>query len=336
MNAAQERNGGERMTADVHTLLGIFETMATINAADEKMRSLIMSGQAFLAYYSPRGQEGISAAVSADLRPDDQVVTTYRGIHDHIAKGIPLPQLFAEFLGRVDGTCKGKGGGMHITHPESGVMVTTGVVGSGLPIANGLGLAAQYRGTDQVVVCNFGDGASNIGAFHEALNLAGLWKLPVVFVCQNNGYAEHTRYAKGTSVGNVAERAAGYKITGLTVDGNDPVATYGAAAEAIRAARAGEGPTLLEATTYRFFGHYFGEDLHYQPAAEREAAMAADPSVRFRARLISEFGASEDDLTAIEKRATEAVEDAMQIALASPFPDPESILTDVYAKGEPR
>ncbi len=174
-----------------------------------------MSGEIALSYYSPRGQEIVAAATAQSLRRDDYVVTTYRGIHDQIAKGVPLRLLFAEYFGKVTGSCKGKGGPMHVTHPESGVMLTTGIVGSGLPIANGLALAAVLRNEDRVVVItNFGDGASNIGAFHEALNLAALWKLPVVFLCQNNEFAEHTTYANGTSCANVADRAVGLRHAG--------------------------------------------------------------------------------------------------------------------------
>jgi pyruvate dehydrogenase E1 component alpha subunit len=318
--------------ADKQNLVRMYEIMSTIKAADEKFRSLIMSGQAMIAYYSPRGQEAISAAVAVNLRDDDQMVATYRGLHDHIAKGVPLGPLFAEFLGRASGTCKGKGGGMHITHPASGVMVTTGIVGAGMPIANGIALSAQLRGTDQVVVCNFGDGASNIGAFHEALNLAGLWHLPVIFVCQNNRYAEHTAYAIGTSVDHVADRAASYRIRGVTVDGNDPLAVYAAAAEAVGGARAGEGPTLLEAETFRFFGHYFGEDTHYISADELAAAVAGDPIPRYRAWLLANAGVSEEELAAIDSQAAAAVDEAAQFALSSPFPEPDEIRRDIYSE----
>ena len=162
--------------------------------------------------------------------------------------------LWAEYAGKVTGTCKGKGGPMHITHPASGVMVTTGIVGSSMPIANGLALAAQIRGERRIAVAYFGDGATNIGAFHEALNMAAVWKLPVLFVCQNNGYGEHTRYELATSVAKISDRAASYQIPGVTVNGNDPLAVYAAAQSAIERARAGAGPTLLEARTFRVSG----------------------------------------------------------------------------------
>jgi len=244
---------------DSGTAVAIYEKMALIRAADERFRSSIIAGTFTGIHYSPRGQEAIAAAVGMHLRPDDYLVTTYRGLHDQLAKGMPLRELWAEFLGKSTGTCKGKGGTMHITHPPSGVMLTTAIVGGGIPVAVGLALAAQAEGGDRVTVCNFGDGATNTGAFHEALNLASLWNLPVVFVCQNNTYAENTPFDKGTKASSVAARATSYGMRGETVDGNDPIATWQSAGEAIQRARQGEGPTLLEAVTFRFMGHFFGD-----------------------------------------------------------------------------
>ncbi len=285
---------------DRDALLAMFEIQSRIKLCDERFRSLLTSGQIQLIYYSPRGQECISAGYSVHLRPDDYVVATYRGLHDHLAKGVPLKELWAEFLGRATGTCKGKGGPMHITHPESGLMVTTGIVGSGIPIANGFALASQLSGTDQVTVVNFGDGASNIGAFHEGLNMAGVWKLPVIFVCQNNLYGEHTPMAMSTPIERISDRAASYGMVGVTVDGNDPVAMCQAAEEAVARARAGEGPTLIEAVTYRFWGHLMGDAMEYMPKEERQAAMDADPVPRYRQWLIDNGHATDDELTALE------------------------------------
>ncbi|MBK9179151.1 MAG: thiamine pyrophosphate-dependent dehydrogenase E1 component subunit alpha [Acidimicrobiales bacterium] len=310
----------------------MFEIQSTIKQCDERFRTMLMSGQISLIYYSPRGQEVIPAAVVPHLRADDHLVTTYRGLHDHLAKGVPLRDLWAEFLGRSTGTCKGKGGPMHITHPASGVMVTTGIVGAGLPIANGLALASQLRGTDQVTVVSFGDGASNIGAFHEALNLASVWALPVVFVCHNNQYAEHTPLAEGTSVARIADRAVSYSMPGVTVDGNDPIAMWRAAGEAVARARSGGGPTLLEAVTYRFWGHLLGDAMEYMPTEERAAAMEADPVPRYRAWLVAEGHASEEELLDIEARAATAIDDAVEFALASPPPDASELFTDVFAE----
>ncbi|WP_306355768.1 MULTISPECIES: thiamine pyrophosphate-dependent dehydrogenase E1 component subunit alpha [unclassified Nocardia] len=311
-------------------LIRIFRKATRIKLCDEKFRSLVLAGQVSAQYYSPRGQEIVSASVGTLLRPDDHVVTTYRGLHDQLAKGVPLRELWAEFMGKATGMCKGKGGPMHITHPESGLMVTTGIVGGGLPIGAGLALAARLRGTDQVTVVNFGDGASNIGAFHEACNLAGIWKLPVIFCCHNNLYAEHTAYEDGTSVARIADRAASYSFPGVRVDGNDPVAMYSAAREAIARARAGEGPTLLEAMTFRFHGHQMSDRNEYMKPGELDAARAADPVPRFRAWLLDRDIADEAVLAGIENEEKAAVEDAVAFAEQSPPPDPAEAVTDVY------
>lgn len=313
-------------------LVEIYRTASLIKITDEKIRALLMSGELALSYYSPRGQEIVAAATARSLRRDDYVVTIYRGIHDQIAKGVPLALLMAEYFGKVDGACKGKGGPMHVTHPESGVMLTTGVVGSGLPIANGLALAAQLRGEDRVGVTNFGDGASNIGAFHEALNLAALWSLPVVFLCQNNGYAEHTSYANGTACANVADRTHGYGIPGVTVDGNDPDAMFTAAAAAIDRARTGGGPTLLEAKTFRFMGHFFGDDSSYIPESELADRVATDPVPVLRARLADEGYASRPTLDRIDADNSALVDEAIEFARASDYPDESELGRDVYAQ----
>ena len=325
----------EANAPDVAALTRIYEIATTIRQTDEKIRTLLMSGQIRSTYYSPAGQELISAGIGVQLRPTDFCVTTYRGIHDQIAKGVPLRDLWAEYLGKATGTCKGKGGPMHVTLPSVGMMVTTGVVGSGLPIANGLALASQLRGDDAVTIANFGDGASNIGAFHEALNMASVWKLPVIFVCQNNRYGEHTRYEWATSAPQVADRAPGYGMVGVTIDGNDAVAVYEAASAAIARARAGEGPTLLECMTYRFHGHIMGDDMGYMPKEERDAAMAADPMPRFRSWLVEQRHLSEGDLTQIEQKVAAAIDDAADFAINSPGPDLTELYTDVYGEVVP-
>ncbi|SNQ52224.1 acetoin dehydrogenase E1 component (TPP-dependent alpha subunit) [Frankia canadensis] len=316
--------------SDRTSLLSVYRTAALIKAADEKLRGLLTSGELAVAYYSPRGQEVLAAATSAHLDAQDYLVTTYRGIHDQIAKGAPLDLLFAEIFGRVTGTCKGKGGPMHVTHPSTGVMVTTGIVGSGLPIAVGLATSSSIRGDGRVTVVCFGDGASNIGAFHEALNLAAVWKLPVVFVCQNNLYAESTRYADGTSAARIADRAVGYGIPGERVDGNDAAATLDVVGRAVARARAGEGPTLVEAVTYRFMGHYFGDPGAYMDADEYAAALARDPVPALRARLIADGVADEATLADIEAEATAKVEAAAAFAADSPLPGVAELTSDVY------
>ncbi|MBK5010929.1 thiamine pyrophosphate-dependent dehydrogenase E1 component subunit alpha [Pseudomonas sp. S60] len=315
---------------DRDVLVGIYQRMTRIKQNDERFRAVLKSGKLVMPYYSPRGQEVIPSAVSACLTAEDYICTIYRGVHDMIAKGIPLKDLWAEFGGRVTGTCKGKGGPMHVTHPATGVMVTTGIVGSSMPIANGLALAAQIRGEKRVAVAYFGDGASNIGAFHEALNMASVWKLPVIFVCQNNGYAEHTKYAYGTSVANIAQRAVAYSMPGVTVDGNDPVAMYHAAREAVERARAGQGPTLIEAKTFRFHGHVFGDADAYMDKGEKDAWMAKDPVPLFRSWLIATGHASETELADMEALIAGEIDEAVEFTLNSPYPDLAELKRDIF------
>jgi pyruvate dehydrogenase E1 component alpha subunit len=312
-------------------LLDIYRRMTAIKANDERIIATMKAGRLTMPYYSARGQECIPAAVSVLLTKEDYLVTIYRGIHDMIAKGVPTKLIWAELAGRSTGTCKGKGGPMHVTHPESGCMVTTGVVGAGLPIGCGLALAAQVRGEKRVTVTNFGDGASNIGAFHESLNLASVWKLPVIFMCQNNRYAEHTSYAKGTSIESIAERAKSYSIPGVRVDGNDPVALYHVARAAIERARAGQGPTLIEAMTFRFNGHLLGDMGDYIPKAEYQAALAADPYPKYRQWLVQEKHAAPGALDAIDAEVNEELEAAVKFAFDSPLTDPVEITRDIYA-----
>lgn len=316
---------------DSDTLVDIYRKMTLIKQSDERFRSVIMSGRLVTTYYSPRGQEVIPSAVSVNLTKDDYICTIYRGVHDMLAKGVPSKLLWAEIAGKATGACKGKGGPMHITHPESGVMVTTGIVGSSMPIANGLALASQMSGDNRVTVAYFGDGAANIGAFHESLNMASIWKLPVVFVCQNNGYGEHTQYSKSTAVANIAQRAAAYQIPGVTVDGNDPIAMWNAAATAIERARSGLGPTLIEAMTFRFFGHTMGDMDGYMGAGEKAYAMSKDPVPLFRAWLIAQDHASEESLAAIEADFEKEIDEAVEFALSSPYPEVDELNQDVYA-----
>jgi acetoin:2,6-dichlorophenolindophenol oxidoreductase subunit alpha len=317
---------------DTETQLDIFRRMLRIERNDDATRTQIRRGRIAAPYYSARGQEVIPATISTLLNDDDKICTIYRGIHDMVAKDMPLRPLWAEIMGRVDGTCKGKGGPMHLTHPETGVMVTTGIVGSSMPIANGFGWAALLDGSKQVTVAYFGDGASNIGAFHEALNLASLWKLPVIFVCQNNGFAEHTRYENGTSVDLISKRAIGYGMPGYTVDGNDPFDMYAHAHAAIERARAGDGPTLLECKTFRFMGHVFGDADSYMTKEEKEAAMADDPLPKFRQKLIDSGVATEDQLAKLQADIEAEVQDAIAFGQASEPPSVDELRRDVFAE----
>jgi TPP-dependent pyruvate/acetoin dehydrogenase alpha subunit len=315
------------------TRMRIYETMSKIHQTDAQVRSLLMSGKITIIYYSPRGQEAVPSAVAAALEADDYTVTTYRGIHDSIAAGASLDEILAEMLGKATGTSKGKGGPMHLSDPDSGLMVTTGIVGGGLPIANGIALACQLKSLNRVTVCYFGDGATNIGAFHEALNLAAVWSLPVVFVCQNNEYGEYTPRVDTQRVSKISQRADAYGIAGVTVDGNDPDATYLVARDAVQRARTGGGPTLIEAMTYRFMGHLFGDQMPYMPKEELQARMSADPVPRYRERLIADAVATDSELDALDQRLGDELVRAVEGALAAPLPPLEELFTDVYAKG---
>lgn len=316
---------------DPETLLEIYRKASLIRANDVRVIKEMMAGRLVTPYYSPAGQEIIPSALSVNLNDGDTICTIYRGTHDMLAKGFPLGPLWAELAGRVTGSCKGKGGTMHLTHPPSGCMVTTGVVGSSMPIATGLGWAAKLDGKGHVAVANFGDGAANIGAFHESLNLAALWKLPVIYVCQNNLYAEHTSFANSTLVERLSQRAASYGMVGVTVNGNDPDEMYGAAKLAVERARAGEGPTLIEALTFRFNGHLVGDAAGYIPAEELAAAKAKDPVPAFRKRLIETGVASEAQLAEIEAGHAARIEAAVTAAFAADLPDPIELKRDVFA-----
>lgn len=317
---------------DTATMVAIYESAIKTRKCEERVRSLVMSGEIMLIIHVPWGQEVIGAAMGAALRADDYVVTTYRAMQDQIGRGVPLKALWAEYLGRSTGPCKGKGGPMHIAYPEKGLMVSTGIVGGGLPIANGLALSSQLKGDGKVTVCNFGDGASNIGAFHESLNLAALWDLPVVFLCQNNLFGEHTHVSDHQRNAHVADRAAGYGMHGETVDGRDPVAMWSAATRAIDRARRGDGPTLLEAVAPRMGGHYVGDAAEYMPDGWIADATANDPVLAMRADLIGSGAAAEDQLAALEQQIEGELDEAVEFAMNSPFPDLEELRRDVFAE----
>ena len=253
-------------------LVEVYRVMVRIAEADAAIQRGLSAGEIQFQYYPTGGQEAIAGALSAVIDPDDHMCTTYRGIHDIVAKGTPLTEVMAELYGKAAGTSKGKGGPMHLSDPASGLMVTTGIVGAGMPIANGLGLAAQLQKTGRVTVVSFGDGATSIGAFHESLNMAALWQLPVVFVCQNNQYAEYTAIRDYTRSKSFARRADGYGMPGVLVDGGDATALVATFAEAFDRARSGAGPTLIEAVCHRLQGHAFGSDqAHMDKAALAEA-----------------------------------------------------------------
>jgi pyruvate dehydrogenase E1 component alpha subunit len=309
----------------------MYSVMALVKACDERLRKGISSGEFMTVFWPSRGQEAIAAGMAAAVRPDDRLVTTYRGLHDLIAKGVPLREVLGEMLGRQAGACRGKGGTMHITDPGHGVMLSTGIVGAGVPVAVGLALAARRSASGRVVLVSFGDGATNTGSFHEAANLASTWQLAVVLVCQNNLYAEMTPIADTMHIAHVAERAAAYAMPGVTVDGNDPDAVHAALADAVARARGGGGPTLVECVTFRFNGHFFGDPMAYIPKEQLEQAIANDPVPRYRARLIAEGALTEQRAAEIDADAQREVEAALQDVLASEPPPLEEAGTDIYA-----
>jgi TPP-dependent pyruvate/acetoin dehydrogenase alpha subunit len=309
----------------------IYALMVLMEAADDRLSKGIGTGEFMCVYWPSRGQEAIAAAMGVSLRPDDQLVTTYRGLHDLIGKGVPLEEIYGEMMGRTVGASRGKGGSMHIANPEKGVMLSTGIVGAGPPVAVGLAMAAKRKGLDRVTVVSFGDGATNTGSFHEAANMAALWDLPVVFVCQNNLYAEMTPTGDTMKLEHVAERAAGYGMPGVRVDGNDPLAVATALDEALDAARRGRGPTFLECVTFRFRGHYFGDRTPYIPKEQLSAAIAADPVPRFRAHLIDDGLCTDDELSHIDEGALVAVESALKTVMAAESPSIDELDRDVYA-----
>jgi acetoin:2,6-dichlorophenolindophenol oxidoreductase subunit alpha len=309
----------------------LLETMLRIRAFEDLMSELALGGQVRGLFYSQRGQEAIAAGIGAASRPDDYLVTTYRGNGDSIAKGARMDRMAAEILGRVDGYCRGKGGILHIAAFELNVLGATGIVGGGLPIAVGAAYSAQVRGTDQVTICSFGDGASNQGTFHEALNMAGLWSLPVVFVCQNNQYAEATPRQVHQSIDRISRRADGYDMPGLTVDGMDPEACYRVIGEAVERARAGAGPTLVECVTYRFAGHFVGDAMVYMPKEEVASWRSRDPVDSYRARLASEGVMSDDEAERTWQDAMAEAKQAVETARSSPPPEESELLEHVYA-----
>jgi TPP-dependent pyruvate/acetoin dehydrogenase alpha subunit len=279
------------------------------------------------------GEEAIAVGVCAALNPDDRITSTHRG-HGHlIAKGAEVRRMMAELFGKVDGCCRGKGGSMHIMDFSLGILGTNGIVGGGIPIATGAAFADKHQGSDKVTVAFFGDGASNQGVFFEAMNLASIWHLPVIFLCENNGYTEWTPTEQLTA-GKIADRGAAMGVPGEQIDGNDVLAVREAAMRAVARARAGEGPTLIECITYRHHGHNQGEEAFtgdYREAEEIARWRANDPLERFMERLAAAGTATEQDIAAIDSEEQARVDEAVEFAEASPYPDPEEALMHLFA-----
>lgn len=320
------------MTAKIGNdqLLAMYKTMVKIRLFETRVSELFAQGKlpGFIHLYI--GEEAVATGVSAHLKEGDFITSTHRG-HGHlIAKGGNLDKMMAELYGKRTGYCKGKGGSMHIADVDLGILGANGIVGGGPPIASGAAFAIQYKGGDNVVVCFFGDAASNQGTFHEGLNMASIWKLPVIFVCENNFYGISMSQARHQAISDVADRANGYDIPGVVVDGNDVIAVYEAAAEAIKRARAGEGPSLIECKTYRWRGHFEGDPTIYRPKEELDAWMKKDPIPRFEAALIGMGVLDDAQIAAIKKEIGQNVEASVQFAEESAWPEPEDLLTDVY------
>jgi TPP-dependent pyruvate/acetoin dehydrogenase alpha subunit len=320
----------------VEDLLAHYERMAVIRATEKAAYDLFMAGLVKGTTHLASGQEAVAVGASAALEPDDYVFATYRGHHHAIARGATPEACLAELMSRATGLCAGKGGSMHLTVASGNMLGSYAIVGSHLPIACGAAWSAKLRGSGQVAVAFFGDGATNIGAFHEALNLAAVWRLPVLFVCENNLYMEYTPIAAVTAVAQpAADRAPAYGLPAEVVDGNDVVAVLEVASRAVERARAGDGPTIIEALTYRQYGHSRSDPAKYRPKEEVEAWLRRDPLTLLAERLRGD-GVEERAVKERRDRAQQEVAAAVEAAKAAPMPEEATALTDVWADGGAR
>ncbi|KKB73554.1 MULTISPECIES: thiamine pyrophosphate-dependent dehydrogenase E1 component subunit alpha [Bacillus] len=309
----------------------MYKKMLEIRKFEDKVHELFAQGilPGFVHLYA--GEEAVAVGVCAHLNDKDSITSTHRG-HGHcIAKGCDIKGMMAEIYGKATGLCKGKGGSMHIADFDKGMLGANGIVGGGFPLACGAALTAKYKGEKNVSVCFFGDGANNQGTFHEGINLAAIWKLPVIFVAENNGYGEATPFSYASSCKAIADRAAGYGIPGVQVDGKDVMAVYQAAEEAVKRAKNGEGPTLIECITYRNYGHFEGDAQRYKTSEEKlEHQEEKDAISIFRRELLASQKLTEEELDRIETSVAKAVEEAVEFSEKSPYPDQAELLTDVY------
>jgi pyruvate dehydrogenase E1 component alpha subunit len=318
---------------DPGTRLALYRTMVECRRFETRAQELFFEGLVRGTTHLGIGQEAVAAGFSAAMRDDDYSFATYRGHNHALARGAPMAGLYAELFGRATGLMGGKGGSMHITSAAHNMMGSYAIVGAHLPIALGAAWSAQYRDSGQVAVCFFGDGTTNIGAFHEALNMAAVWRAPVVFVCENNQYMEYTAIGDVTAVARpAADRAAAYGLDPIVVDGNDVDAVFAVASRVIARARAGEGPSLVEALTYRHGGHSRADPGKYRPDDEVKAWLARDPVPAYRARLL-EAGVAAKDLVALEAEVAAKVSTAEAAAREAPEPSPDVIETQVWADG---
>jgi acetoin:2,6-dichlorophenolindophenol oxidoreductase subunit alpha len=326
-------SGTGDMTIEQATRLAMFRGMLEIRLVEQGAFDLFLQGMVKGTSHLAHGQEAIAVGFAAAMRADDYTFCTYRGHHHTLARGVPFELVLGELMQRAGGLNGGKGGSMHLTSVDHGVMGSYAIVGAHLPVACGAGWSAQLRGSGQVATCFFGDGTTNIGAFHEALNIAALWKLPVVFVCENNQYMEYTPIRAVTSVPfPAADRACAYGLDRIIIDGNDVDECHVAAHAAYRRARAGEGPSLIEAETYRHGGHSRADPATYRPPAEVQEWLRKDPIPRYRQRLL-EIGVGEATLATIEHEVRASVKAAVEAAKAMPMADPAVVERDLWADG---
>lgn len=311
-------------------LLDLYRMMVRIRRVEERLEELFRAGDVYGSLHLCIGQEATAAGACAALRPDDYITCTYRGHGAALAKGVPVPAVMAELFGRETGCCHGRGGSMLLTDLSRGLLFATGIVAAGIPIAVGAALGAQLSGSDRVALTFFGDGATNQGVFHEALNMAGLWKLPCILFCENNLYAEMTPIREEASVERLADRGCAYGIPGVVIDGNDVETVFDATVAAATRARAGEGPTLIEAITYRLTGHMFGDTQPYRSQDEVEAWRAKEPLVVTRGRL-RERGVADEVMAGVDVEVETEIQAAIAFARQSPEPRREEAMTDVYA-----
>lgn len=311
-------------------LLWTYEKMKLIRLHEDRAAKEFAAGKmpGFVHLYA--GEEAIATGVCIHLTDRDYITSTHRG-HGHcIVKGVDVNSMMAELYGKATGACKGKGGSMHIAGVDKGMLGANGIVGAGGPLACGSGLMAKVLGTDQVSVCFFGDGASEQGTMHESMNLASIWKLPVVFVCENNGYAETTPWGYHCAAKDISDRAVAYDMPGATVDGSDFFAVYEAAEVAIERARKGEGPALIECRGFRYYGHFEGDTMLYFTEEEKARNRANDPIEKFRKRVLERGLLTEKEVAKIDAKTEKMIDDAVKFAEKSPWPEPEEVATDVY------
>lgn len=324
--------------ADQHELTGarlleLYEQMAVIRRTEKAVQDLFLAGLVKGTTHLAAGQEAVAVGADAALRDDDYVFATYRGHHHAIARGATPEECLAELMSKATGVCKAKGGSMHLTKADRHMLGSYAIVGAHLPMAAGAAWSAMLRGSGQVAVAFFGDGATNIGTFHEALNLAAVWRLPVLFVCENNLYMEYTPIGSVTAVANpAADRAPAYDLPAELIDGNDVEVVHETVGRAAARARAGEGPTVIEARTYRHYGHSRTDPAKYRPDDEVQEWLARDPLTLARDRL-ARLGVGDDEVTAADTRAERLVAAAVDAAKAAPEADLAEALTDVWADG---